>query len=89
MDDENKNLRTVASCPDEVEAEIITSCLAEHQIQAIAVGGFTSGFKAEAPGYVQVMVCEEDFERAGKLIAETRDEPDEIDWSQVDVGEPE
>ena len=52
---------------DNYQASVLVSRLKEHDIKAIAVGGFVSGFQAESPGYVDVVVAQSDFERA-KLL---------------------
>ena len=44
---------------------------------------------ARAPGWVQVLVADEDLPRARVALEEIRRESDSIDWSQIDVGEPE
>ncbi len=73
----------------EAEAAGIVTALTAHGIQATATGGFTAGFRAEAPGYVNVLVRHEDLEAARRILAELKDDGSDIDWSQVDVGEPE
>lgn len=78
----------LASARNEVEAAAICSALAAYGIQASATGGYTSGFKAEAPGEVKVMVKHGDLERAAQALKEIRQEQGKIDWSDVDVGEP-
>lgn len=62
---------------DEFEATTIANLLREQGIPAQATGGFTSGFRAEAPGDVRVVVFQRDLERARSLLAEIRpdDEP--------------
>jgi len=80
---------TLLSVANEVEAGGIVTALAEYDIEAFATGGFTSGFKAEAPGNVQIVVRQSDLERAVLALARIREEQGEIDWSTVDVGEPE
>ena len=52
---------------DNYQASVLVSRLEEHNIKAIAVGGFVSGFQAESPGYVDVVVIQSDFERAKSL----------------------
>ena len=52
-------------------------------------GGFTAGFKAEAPGSVQILVRSSDLDEAERALAEIRKDEGEIDWSQIDVGQPE
>jgi hypothetical protein len=65
---------------DEFEAATIASLLREQGIPAQATGGFTSGFRAEAPGDVRVVVFRKDLERARGLLAEIHpdDEPAEM-----------
>jgi hypothetical protein len=75
------------SISSEVEAAAIVTALAQYGIQAISVGGYVSGFKAEAPGNVAVVVKLAEFDRAKRALAETRQEQAEIDWSNVDVME--
>ncbi len=50
--------------PTETEAAIIVAALANHGVLAHATGALTSGFRAEAPGGVQILVRQDDLERA-------------------------
>jgi hypothetical protein len=77
------------SVANEIEAGSILTALADYDIEASTVGGFTSGFKAEAPGSVQILVRRADLDRANRALAEIRHDEGKIDWSSVDVGEPE
>lgn len=88
---ETDHLVKLTSVPRVEQAAIIVAALAEHGVRAVQVGGFTAGFVAEAPGWVQVKVAEEDLPRAQQLFDELDIDHagDEIDWNQVDVGEPE
>ena len=52
-------------------------------------GGFTAGFRAEAPGDVQIIVRQADLEQARRALEKIQGEQPEIDWSKVDVGKPE
>jgi hypothetical protein len=70
---------------NEIEATGITSALAEYGIEAFAVGGYTAGFKAEAPGTVAVMVRHADFDRAKQALKKIEQEQRKIDWANVDV----
>ena len=72
---------------NEVEAVAIVTALAEYGVEAITVGGYTSGFKAEAPGLVAVVVRLADFDRAKQALTEIREQQGKIDWSNVDVAE--
>jgi hypothetical protein len=78
---------TLLSVPGETEAAAIITDLAEYDIQAFAAGGYTSGFKTEAPGGVTVLVKHADIDRARQALAEIRAEYGRIDWSKVDVME--
>jgi hypothetical protein len=75
MDD--AKLVTVAERDLESAALILVSVLKDAGIRAIATGGFTAGFRAEAPGVVKVQTFEADAERARQVIAEIRELPDE------------
>ena len=72
-----------------MEAAPILAALEEQGIRAIQVGDATAGFRAEAPGYIQVLVAEEDASRARDVLEHVRRELSDIDWSQIEVGEPE
>jgi hypothetical protein len=79
----------LASVANEIEAAGLVTALAAYDIEASVVGGFTSGMKAEAPGDVQVLVKESDLDRAKAALAEIRKDWNQLDWSTIDVGEPE
>ena len=67
---DHEKLVTVAKRATETEASILVSILADENIRAVATGGFTAGFRAEAPGWVSVHTFESDAERARQIIAE-------------------
>ncbi len=91
MSENTEHLVLLTSVPTEMQASIITASLDELGVRSIANGGFTAGFIAEAPGWVRILVAEEDLERAKELLETVSHEGFDgaIDWSQVDVGEPE
>ena len=89
MTDDIKHLVKLATFPTEIGAAPVVSALEDAGISAVATGGFTAEFIAEAPGEVQVLVAERDLPRAKEVLTLLREEMDLIDWSQVDVGEPE
>jgi hypothetical protein len=73
-----------------MEAGIIVAALEQEGIKATTAGEATAGFRAEAPGWVQVLVAEADLRRAQAILEDVRhNHSDEVDWSTVDVGEPE
>lgn len=62
----------VARVPTEFEADVIVSALEAAGIKAMAVGGPTAGFRAEAPGDVAVVVPENEAAEAEVVLAEFR-----------------
>lgn len=66
------HLVTVAERSSEIAAGVLVNVLADAGIRATAVGGFTAGFRAEAPGWVEVKVFQRDAERAREVIAEIK-----------------
>lgn len=66
------HLVTVAERSSEIAAGVLVNVLADAGIRATAVGGFTAGFRAEAPGWVEVKVFQRDAERAQEVIAEIK-----------------
>jgi hypothetical protein len=87
MKPESRLVRVLRS-HDEIEATHLAQTLQESGIQAVATGGSTAGFRAEAPGYVDVLIHEKDLPRAKKILESMELESGEVDWSQVDVGQP-
>lgn len=59
----------VRSVPSEMLASIVVSHLEGAGIEAWSEGGITSGYRAEAPGYVNVLVRESDVSRAAAALA--------------------
>ena len=86
MSNDPNSPTTVKSVPSEIEGAAIVAALAEHEIKASTTGDFTSGFRAEAPGWVSVVVKHRDVERAKQILSQLESKP--VDWSKVDVGEP-
>lgn len=66
------NPERLAAVTTEAEASLIAGMLEEHGIEATVTGGYTSGFKAEAPGDVQVSVRRSDLENARGVLNEIR-----------------
>ena len=88
MKDHPDNLKTLTQVENELQGSLIVSSLKEAGIHATLTGVFTAGFRAEAPGYVSVIVEAHDLEKAQEVLKTIESEPP-VDWSQVDVGEPE
>jgi hypothetical protein len=72
MSAKSDTLEVLARVANEIEASLIVQCLGNHGITARAVGGFTSGFRAEAPGDVSVLVMSGDLARAKNVLTTTR-----------------
>lgn len=82
-------LECLISCPHELQAVAVVSMLAGQGIKAQAVGGYTSGFKAEAPGTVDVLVMGDDLEKAAAVLRSSQTDDAEVDWSETPVGDSE
>jgi len=89
MQESDDAVVTLAFFPTEVEAKMIADELNREGIQAEPAGILTAGFRAEAPGRVKVLVHQNDLEKAKALLDEYIHSREEIDWSKVDLGEPE
>ncbi len=89
MAHDEDNLARLTSVRTETEAGIIVGGLEDRGIPAVMSGVYTANFRAEAPGWVEVLVAEEHLAEAKAMLALVRNERGNIDWSQVDVGEPE
>jgi hypothetical protein len=70
-----------------MDAALIVEALARNGIRATAMGGYTSGFRAEAPGEVHIVVAQQDVVRASQVLSEIRSKEEPVDWSEVDLGE--
>ena len=80
---------TLTRFNSEIEAVAILASLAESGIQGTTTGTFTTGFLTEAPGDVSVIVRQCDLPRAKAVLAEVEASKRDVDWTAVDVGEPE
>jgi hypothetical protein len=78
----------LTSTPTETEAAIVMAALEENGIRA-GSDEYTSGFRAGPWNWVEIRVADEDLERAKEVLQRVQEENNHIDWSQVDVGEPE
>jgi hypothetical protein len=78
----------LTSTPTESEASIVIAALEAEGIRASA-DEYTSGLRAGPWNWVQVLVGEQDLPQAKEILARVQQENAHLDWSQVDVGEPE
>jgi len=78
------------SVPNEIEAAVIVSALAEFGIESYAIGRYASALGADS-GFssVDITVRHADIESARQALEKIKDTQTEIDWSTVDVGEGE
>jgi hypothetical protein len=73
----------------EFQAEAIAAALRARGIEARVLGGALAGFRAEAPGAAKVVVFRRDLTAARAILAEVRSESVDIDWDEIELGEPE
>jgi hypothetical protein len=67
---ESDNPIVLTSLPSEPPAALLVGRLRNEGIRAEMSGMLTSGFRADAPGSVQILIRPEDAERARELLAE-------------------
>lgn len=87
MVNDPQNPEVLIAVGTESEASAIANALAERGLAAQVVGGVISGFKAEAPATVNVLVARRDLDRARMALAAIRKEDAAINWSELDVGD--
>lgn len=61
---------TVGQYPTEIQATFAANMLREAGIRCEVLGGASSGFKAESPGYVRLLVSANDETKARALLEE-------------------
>lgn len=84
----------ITNCGSAIEAELLAQFLQEHGIRADAstIVGSTNPWELGSSIPFRIAVPRRDFARAEELIREFRSrrhEPVDIDWDEIDVGEPE
>jgi hypothetical protein len=88
MAEQSKRTAVLTRVPSETEAAIVVAALDANGIRA-ETDEYTSGLRAGAWNWVDIMVAEDDLPRAKEIFDDVQRENDHIDWSQVDVGQPE
>ena len=88
MSDPLEETSTLTRVPSETEAAIVVAALEDAGIKAES-DEYTSGLRAGAWNWVDIMVDTKDLARAQEVLADVQKDNDHIDWSKVDVGEPE
>lgn len=86
MNQDPRSPKLLTAVATDVEAAALLTALAAYGIIANRTGGFTAGFRTEAPGGIQIWVASEDVEEAMAAYREIQSNCDPIDWSKVDVG---
>lgn len=84
-----EHIVVVATAENELEAGVMVAALEEAGIKSTMSGAATADFRVAVPGDVQILVAQEDEARAREVIRLGEENREEVDWSQVDVGEPE
>ena len=85
----SEDVVVLTSVLTEPEAAMIVAALKQDDIDAVTEGALPSGMRAEAPGDVRILVRRADVDLAKARLIEYRKGFAAIDWSTVDVGEPE
>ena len=83
----NESVVTLAVFTEDMLARMLAEALESEDIQCEVEGGVTSGFRAETPTVVKVIVHRSDQERAQAVFEEWEHAGDSIDWDDVDLGE--
>ncbi len=68
MSDDPNRVVVLTAAPTEAEGAMIVAALEAQGVQAQTTGALTSGFRAEAPGGVQVIVRYADLEQAQSVL---------------------
>jgi Putative prokaryotic signal transducing protein len=89
MVDHSDPVVPLTEAADEMEAGIIIAALEDEGIQATMTGTATAEFRAGVPGEVQILVRHADLARAQQILEAVNEDQQDVDWSDVDVGEPE
>jgi len=89
MSNDLNSPEVVASELDEVEAGLLVAHLTEHGIHAKLWGESNSAAWPDTQHNVQIVVRRGDKAPAEKLIENFKNEVVNVNWDDVDVGEPE
>lgn len=83
------DLCRVASAHSVMEAAPIVAALDRAGIKAVTGNAASATVMPEAMGEVEILVANHDAPRALTLIELIEEHGADVDWSKVDVGEPE
>jgi Putative prokaryotic signal transducing protein len=67
---------TIHSAVDAIEAAAVVAALEAEGIKATTTGSYTSGFQAEAPGEIQIVVQKSHADQARAILEQLEDEAD-------------
>jgi hypothetical protein len=79
----------LTSVTSEFEGATIVEALRAQGIPANHYGGGLAGFRADVPGFVRVVVRRQDLGKAQLALRAIHADSIDIDWDEVDVGQPE
>lgn len=68
MSDDPNRVVVLTAAPTEAQGAMIVAALEAQGVQAQTTGALTSGFRAEAPGGVQIIVRYADLEQAQSVL---------------------
>lgn len=86
---DNESVVTLAVFTEDMLAQMLAEALESAGIQCEIEGGVTSGFRAETPTVVKVIIHRDDQDEAQAVFEEWEHAGDSIDWDEVDLGEME
>ena len=89
MSEQKPELVTLTKVANESEAKSLIGLFEDEGIAVFVNGGDDLSLFGDDVGDIQLIVKKADYQKAAELLAEIEAENSEIDWSQVDVGEPE
>ncbi|MDX9911792.1 MAG: DUF2007 domain-containing protein [Phycisphaerales bacterium] len=84
MKDDPQRPVVLTTRPMEAQAAMVAAVLRDEGIPAELAGMYTAGFRAEAPGVVQVLVRQGDLERAKEILAELEGTGDGVSDDDLD-----
>ena len=88
MSNPNERTAKLTSAPNEAVAALVISALEDLGIKASS-DETTSDLRAGAWNWIDILVDENDLAQAQEALQQIKQENSEIDWSQIDVGQPE
>lgn len=85
----DENVVCLTTRPNEAEAAIVVAALAERGIEATMGGAQAAQLLPGAFEEVEIFVLQTDLPRAQHILEVLDEDRTDVDWSQVDVGQPE